>query len=166
MVRAIGMTPWQNCCILAVREASLMGDLAALQQGFPPWKPTPDSAMVAQYRYYDIPLAGVIRQGELEYIFMCIDGHDEQVSLWWFAPIDAEQRKQLETATPEGFDAVLSSMPFHGWSRLALVTENLGIVDYEDVEDSPEGAKRALKALQERVDDLQGDVHRLVLTPH
>jgi hypothetical protein len=134
-----------------------MVDTAMVHEGCPPWKPTPDSVVVAEYRYYDIPLFGVIQQGDRQYMFYCVDGADELLSLWWYAHITDEQRHQLDTAG-ENFEQVSRTMNFEGWGRLALATTNVGIVDYEDFDmDEPDGSKGfevAFGKLQDRIHHL------------
>lgn len=142
-----------------------MADLIELHNRCAPWKPSPDSELVAQYRYYDVPLAGVIRQGDREFIFMCLDGETETISLWWYAHITPEQRAELESLEGAVFDESLRHMPFNGWTRLAFATTNLGVVDYEDVEDLPdgEGFRVALRTLNSRLDQLSEDAKELQL---
>ncbi len=140
-----------------------MSDLIRLELGREPWKPTPDSQVVVQYRYYDMPLAGVLRQGSLEYLFICLDGEDEKTNLWLYASLDREQRAALDAAGAE-INTVLHQMPLHGWSRLALASEARGIVDHQDADGTTEGAQVALGALLDRMDELQSGAHQLQLT--
>ena len=141
-----------------------MSDLVALQLRQPPWKPTPDTEVVAEYQYYDVPLTGVIRQGETEYLFSCLDGHDDTLSLWWFVAITPEQRAQIEGCEHPDYDQLLRTMNFKGWSRLAFATQRLGLVDVEDVEDVPRGGQHALRALKERVSRMGSDAQELELS--
>ncbi len=142
-----------------------MSDLAVIQHGRPPWEPSTDSELVAEYQHYDVPLVGVIRQGDTEYLFVCVDGQDEVVSLWWFTAIGSEQRAQIEQAeSPDEFGRLLEAMPFDGWSRLALATQHTGIVEYVDVEDMAGGADAAHRELLDRVDQLQTGAHELQLS--
>lgn len=144
-----------------------MADLAALQHGQPPWKPTLATETVTEYQYYSMPLCGVIRQDEREFLYMCLDGQDETLSLWWYVPISLEQREAIESSTPNDYDDLLGRMEFHGWTRLAFATPRVGIVDYEDVEDTPDGKAgllAALRAMQARLDRLHNDAQRLELS--
>ncbi len=142
-----------------------MGDLARLMHRQPAWKPTRDSVPVAEYQYHEMPLVGVFRQDGREFLFMCVDGQDEVLSLWWYVAIESEQRAAIESASPE-YDDLVGTMQLHGWSRLAFATTRLGIVDFEDVKDSEEGAEAALHALQARLDELHDDAHGLELVAH
>jgi hypothetical protein len=132
-------------------------DTVSIQEGCPPWKPTPDSVVVTEYRYYDIPLIGVVEQGDRHYLFWCLDGADEPLSLWLYVYITKTQREQLDAAH-EGFDEVFGKLSFEGWGRLALATPNLGIVDYEDFDvdghQGPDGLQGAVRKLKDRLHQL------------
>ncbi len=137
-----------------------MSDLIRLEHGRQPWKPTPDTELVVEYQYYDVPLSGILRQHGIEYLFACLDGENETLSLWLFIAVSPGQREALEQG--EGsFAERLRNLPLPGWGRLALVTERIGIIDFEDSDGTPEGVHTALRALQQRFDDLNSDAHEL-----
>lgn len=142
-----------------------MADVVVIEHGAPPWRPTAETVLVAEYRHYDCPLAGVLSQHGNHYLFVCVDGQDELVSLWWYAAITTEQQQYLEASRPDEFDARLQSINFDVWTRLALATERLGVIDFEDVEGSEGGTERALTALRARTDRLRGEVHDLHFAP-
>lgn len=143
-----------------------MADVVVIQPSSPPWRPTPDTTLVAEYRRSDAPLVGVIEQHGREYLFVCADGADETASLWWYVAISQDQRSELEDASsPADFDERLLHMNFDGWSCLALATESLGILDVETVEDEKDAFDTAFRALTDRFDLLQGEVHELRLSP-
>ncbi len=147
-----------------------MADRIELQLGHVPWRPTPDVELVATYRYYDGPLTGVIRQHGNEYLFSCLDGEADMLSLWWYAAISAEQRARLEALSQADFANALNNENLTGWAVLAFATERLGIVDFEPVEDSadPEMLRtrmlQALDELRRRLQDLSQDAGQLELT--
>lgn len=86
-----------SCC---TEGESLMADRIELQLGHAPWRPTRDVELVATYRYYDGPLTGVIRQHGNEYLFSCLDGEADMLSLRWYAAISVEQRARLDAVSP------------------------------------------------------------------
>jgi hypothetical protein len=138
----------------------MMSDQIRLEVGHQPWKPSPDSQMVVEYQYYDIPLSGILEQDGQQYMFVCLDGADENLSVWWYTLINAEQRQWMESATTaEEFHERLHTTNFEGWSRLALATQRHGIFDYEDVPDEAEGMGEAFKALLDRLDSLKDEAH-------
>lgn len=144
-----------------------MADLVELARGPDPWQPTSDSELVVEYRHYDVPLTGVLGQHDREYLFMCLQGADEDLSLWWYVPITQAQRSRLEALPAEQFDGALRLEVFYGWSRLAFATELLGILDYEDAELSEDpvvaeqNTSAAITALVARLDGLTGQAHEM-----
>lgn len=137
-----------------------MSDLIRLGYGARPWQPSPDAELVAEYQFYDIPLSGILRQGGLEYLFLCLDGAEANVSLWWYTQVTAERRQWLESAPDQQeFNRRLHVTDYEGWSRLAIATERGGIFDYEDVADEGGYLSSALKTLVERVDSVLGEAH-------
>lgn len=147
-----------------------MADRVELRLGQVPWRPTPDAELVATYRYYDGPLTGVVAQHGNEYVFSCLDGVDETLSLWYFAPIRREQRERLEALPGAEFEHAFRDEPIDGCWVLALVHERLGIVAFEAVEDTDDGdvmedhMKAALTALQHRLIEMSQDAEHLEFT--
>lgn len=147
-----------------------MADRIELQHGHMPWRPSLDSELVATYRYYDGPLTGVISQHGNEYVFSCLDGEVETLSLWFFASIDQGQRERLEAMGPDEFQARFAHESWHGCIVLAFATERLGIVDWESVEDSDDAEtqadnlRHAFRVLRRRLDELGDDASHLELT--
>ncbi len=138
-----------------------MADLIELQEGQPPWRPTADSSLEAVYRKYDIPLVGVIGQHGHQFFFMCVDGEDERLSLWFYTLIEPDQRAMIEAMSPGEFDDQLATMDFPSWGRLALATERVGIVDFADVENTPNGPAEALEKLRSNLDHLSQEAQDL-----
>lgn len=147
-----------------------MADRIELREGSAPWRPTPDSEVVAMYRYCDAPLAGVVSQHGNEYLFWCLDGELDTLSLWFFASITADQRERLEATPIEDFYTSYMQEPLRGCITLAFATERLGIVDTEAVEDDDDDAvmaqrlQDALTQLRNRLAELNDDAARLELS--
>lgn len=144
-----------------------MADRIELELGHAPWRPSSDSELITTYRYYDGPLLGVVRQHGNDYIFSCLAGEDETLSLWFYAPITGEQQVRFAAMTSEEFNEAWPHTPLAGNTVLAFATERLGIVDSEAVEDSddPEIAgerlRVAARALRERLHELSEDAAHL-----
>lgn len=140
-----------------------MSDLIRLDHGQPPWKPTAATEMAVEYRYYDVPLVGVLRQDDREYLFQELaHGEDNPLSLWLYALITDSERAHLE-ADPALFNERLKDLHLSGWGRLALATDRLGIVDTEDTEVDRASLQAALGRLVDRLDHLrrQADLLRI-----
>lgn len=136
-----------------------MSDLIRLEHRAAPWQPSVDARLVKQYRYYDVPICGVIAQGGREYIFQCASRLDDSPTIWWYADISAEQRRALEDGPAESFDQRLRGLSIEGWGRLAFATEHLGIVDFEDLELTRKGLQESMDKLLGRLDDLNRHAH-------
>lgn len=145
-----------------------MSDLIRLDHGEPPWRPTPDAEVVKQYRYYDIPLCGVVRQGACEYVFEQIDEGEDDVgwpSLWLYFPVTAPERAYLEESS-ETFAERFSTLRLHGWGCLALATDRLGIVDVEDSELTREAITQAVAKMSERLGQMSERVKQMNMLTH
>lgn len=147
-----------------------MADRIELHEGSAPWRPSPDAELLATYRYYDCPLVGVVAQHGNEYLFACLDGETEILSLWLYATLRADQRAQLEHTPAEEFTQTLHHLALDGCAMLAFATEGLGIVDSEPVEDDPDPAvvgermRAALHNLRQRLSELSEDASHLEVT--
>lgn len=98
-----------------------------------PWRPSPTSTLEATYDYYEIPLCGVVRQGDREFLFICTDGQMGPVHYWLHAPLSAEERRSLEaTSTPQEFDARIDRFDFTA-ATLSVATDTEGILDWRAI---------------------------------
>jgi hypothetical protein len=105
-----------------------VADQIQVVSGAPPWQPTPDSEVVAEYAYHDFPTVGVVRQHGIDYLFRCIAGADEDVSAWFYVLISGDERELLESApTPEDFERLLEQIPMHHPAVFALAADGVGI---------------------------------------
>ncbi len=136
-----------------------MSDLIHVEHGAAPWQASHDARLIKQYRYYDVPFTGVIEQDGRQYLFHCASRPDEDLTLWWYADITADERRHLEDGPAEEFDARFRDLHLRGWCRIAFATERLGIVDFTDAELTPEGVAEAMERLQGRLDALGRDAH-------
>ncbi|MBW3638245.1 MAG: hypothetical protein KY451_00085 [Actinobacteria bacterium] len=140
-----------------------MSDLIHVEHGAAPWQASHDARVIKQYRYYDVPLSGVIEQNGCQYLFKCASRPDEVLTLWWYTDITPDERRMIEDGPAEEFNTRFRKLDLHGWCRIAFATERLGIVDYEDAELTPEGLAEALGKLQDRLDELGRDAHGLTV---
>lgn len=139
-----------------------MSDSIVLHVGGLPWQPTPDSRLSKEYRHYDMPLVGVVAQHNREFLFMCLDGHADDVNLWWYVHLSDGQRDLLDRADQAEFERLLHSMEFEGPSVIALAVERRGIVDFEEAGgDDTESLRSAMASLIGRLDHMQASAHEL-----
>jgi hypothetical protein len=70
----------------------------SVQVGLDPWEPALETKMVEVYSKYEVPLTGVVCQSERFYIFRCIRGELEELSLWAYAPVTESEVELLKDA--------------------------------------------------------------------
>ncbi|WP_432957674.1 hypothetical protein [Micromonospora haikouensis] len=105
-----------------------MGDHLQVATGMPPWRPSADSSLVAEYSYFDFPTSGVIEQHGAEFVFRCFAGADEDVSFWMYTLIQTSERHLLESApSPQDFERILDEIKFHRPVTVAVAIEGIGI---------------------------------------
>jgi hypothetical protein len=133
-----------------------VADQIQVLPGAPPWQPTPDSEVIAEYAYHDFPTVGVVRQHGIDYLFRCIAGADERVSAWFYVLVRRDERELLESApTPEDFERLLQQIPLHHPAVFALAVEGVGIVAKQATDWYDESSARAaLTRLVEQVQEL------------
>jgi hypothetical protein len=74
-----------------------MSDLITLVTGQRPWQPTPDAEEFARLDEYNIPLAGLLRQGGDAYLYVCAAGEEEDANVWLYTRLENEEAEELAT---------------------------------------------------------------------
>lgn len=136
-----------------------MSDLIRLEHGTAPWRASKDATLVKQYRYYDVPLMGVLEQDGHEFLFSNLTRPDETLTVWWYVSVTPAEREVLEEGDPVTFNERFRTLPVVGWATVAFATEQLGIVDFEEVEPGREGLRGALDKMTARLDKLSQFAH-------
>jgi hypothetical protein len=124
-----------------------------LQRGAPPWEGNAFSAaLVETYSFYEIPLVGIIRQGDREYLFRCLAGELEPMSWWAYVAVSSEERTALEsTASVEAFDEMVDGLMTRP-GAVAVALEDFGIVGWMD-EDKWDDPQKHIAPLLDAVDE-------------
>lgn len=104
----------------------MMSDLISIQQGGLPWRPAEESELLDTLHYYDMPLAGVIRQVGILYFFWAVAGQVEEWTLWAYAWISDEEREAILRA--EDYKTVLDAATGQRPLVIAVSQEGRGIV--------------------------------------
>jgi hypothetical protein len=141
-----------------------MADVLQVQHGAAPWRPAQDAEAVTEFEYYDVPLSGVVRQHNVDYLFLCAEGATESVSLWLYLHVTDSERDLLAGAeTPEEFDGMVDAMELDRPAVLAVAGEGRGILAYRVIPAADEGSvKQALRELAEELERLAGETKLLV----
>lgn len=64
--------------------------------GSPPWAPAADAKVVEEYDRHDFPLAGVLEQDGVRYLFSCLAGEMDRASVWAYVPITPAEERTIE----------------------------------------------------------------------
>jgi hypothetical protein len=141
-----------------------MTDFIRLQHGAPPWEGSGASRLVETYDFYDIPLAGVIEQDGVRYLFRCLFGHVERMNIWRYTLVEPAQLAELEaTETPKDFDHTLFRLQRWTPGMLAVSIDGYGIVGATEVEDWDNlevHFRQVLNAANEFIEQLRSEVGR------
>lgn len=135
-----------------------MSEQIAIEQGREPWSPSTDAQLVTTLHFYDMPLAGVIRQGGATHLFRCIEGHVDLNNLWAYTPVSEAEVAELEAAGADELDGAIDRVVEGRPVVVALGREGDGILVSALIRD-PGGhatllhaAREALRALTAEVD--------------
>ncbi len=118
-----------------------MSDVIQVRVGAAPWLPANSVEAVAEYQYYEFPLSGVVRQVGVEYLFMCVAGHDAPLNFWLYWRIPSDARHHLESSsTSAEFRQRLRDLPMAGMAVLAVASDSDGILGWQDFNQDVDGA--------------------------
>jgi hypothetical protein len=133
-----------------------MADVLHVVKGSPPWLPSPETELVAEYNYYDVPLSGVVRQHGVDFFFQCLDDTADAVSFWMYVHATEVERERLESASsPDEFDGFVGQIDIDRPVVLALAIERLGILSWRVLPaHDDEAVKRELGELVSELDSL------------
>jgi hypothetical protein len=96
-----------------MRDCGAMNDRVRIQAGAHPWQPSPESELVATYHQYDKPLVGLLRQNGSLFLFRCVEGHADDVSLWVYSAVSEEDVSTIDAVDDidAELDRLLSGVP-------------------------------------------------------
>jgi hypothetical protein len=125
-------------------------DLLHPQKGARPWLPADDVRAGEELARYDIPLVGLIEQGDATFVYSCLIGEVESVNLWAYAHLDSSEVAALRSASEADFDGVveqvLSNRPL-----VVAIASNLQLEDWDKID---VGANGPLVAAREFLDHM------------
>jgi hypothetical protein len=102
-----------------------MSDHVELEHHHSPWQPTPESKAIREYHRYDAPLLGVLTQHGVPYLFWCLHGVVERVSIWAYVTLTDREVWALDEAEPAGTHACGDTLGtcIRAWDRQASCLE-------------------------------------------
>lgn len=135
-----------------------MAERILVQPGCDPWAPRGLLTHLSEiYNQYDVPTVGIVSQNAVQYLFRCLWGADNRISIWGYTVVGEVERDKIHASEPEEFDDVARSIGDSHPGVLALAVEGFGIVaavDVDDWSDLDEAHEILLTALDGFVDRL------------
>jgi hypothetical protein len=142
-----------------------MAKRIAIEQGRHPWLPSEDAEVVETLHHYDMPLIGVIRQGDTLHLFRCIEGHVDSTQVWAYTRLTPEELETLRAASPGDLDAAIDTAVSGKPTVLALADDQRGLTVsalLADVGGYPSPLHAARAALGEALDEVNAKLGRSV----
>ena len=145
-----------------------MSDQLRPQQGARPWLPADDVASRLLLNEYNIPLAGLIEQDGVIYLYVCLLGELEDVNLWAYALLDDVEIDRLKSLTGDGLNEAVSRALTHRTLVMSIASHH-ELVDWipirVDAEEPLTIVKYFLKEMQRRQDIIRMEVADLERQP-
>jgi hypothetical protein len=118
-----------------------MSDLIEISLEARPWQPTPSTDSIVVLDEYNIPLAGIVRQGGVPYLYVCAAGEEAEANVWLYALLESEEIERLETARGNELVRRMAEC-VQGRTITVALAESWQLVDWDhfDVEDEKPGA--------------------------
>ncbi|MGH9038965.1 MAG: hypothetical protein ACRDZ3_01910 [Acidimicrobiia bacterium] len=142
-----------------------MAERIAIEQGRHPWLPSEDAEVVETLHHYDLPLIGVIRQGDTLHLFRCIEGHVDSTQVWAYTRITPEELETLQALGPGELDAAIDTVVSGKPTVLALADDQRGLTIsalLEDVSGYPTPLHAARAVLGEALGEVDAKLGRSV----
>lgn len=114
-----------------------MSDPIKIERWARPWAPADDAELVETLDYQDMPLAGIVRQGDASYLFTCLAGELLSSHVWAYRPLTSTDRDRLAAAdSPEGLSRIADEILSGGPLVIAVATDDDGILGSTEVDSS------------------------------
>jgi hypothetical protein len=78
-----------------------------LRLGAKPWQAADTARPGRVLNYYDVPLAGILRQHRAYFLFECLDGEASEANLWAYVPISRASARKIVRLTGERLTAAM-----------------------------------------------------------
>ena len=136
-----------------------MSDVIRVANGAAPWQPTTTSTIVETFNFYDQPLQGIIEQDGCLYLFDCLYGHVDGLSLWLYSLVQqSEAVALLASESDEDFERIRSEIHSSEPGLLAIAVDDYGIIVSGTVENVPSDMSPMVSQL---VSEYRSTVQRL-----
>jgi hypothetical protein len=145
-----------------------MSDQLRPQQGARPWLPAYDVTSQLLLNEYNIPLAGLIDQDGVTYLYVCLMGELEDVNIWAYALVDDAEICLLTSLTGDDLAAAISGALTCRTLVIAIAADH-ELVDWipvrVDAVEPLEIARSFVKQMRRRWDTIRMEVEDLERQP-
>jgi hypothetical protein len=153
---------------MSSREGPTMSDQLHPQQGARPWLPAYDVTSRLLLNEYNIPLAGLIDQDGVTYLYVCLMGELEDVNIWAYALVDDAEIGLLTSLTGDALAAAISGALTCRTLVIAIAADH-ELVDWIPVRVDAVGpleiARSFVKQMRRRWDMIRMEVEDLERQP-
>lgn len=106
-----------------------MSDAVHIEQGAYPWLPTRETVPGVILHRFTIPLAGLITQDGVQFLYWCVTGHAASENAWAYAQVDTSEVQKLEAADSATFDEILHDVVGEKACTFAVASDDKGIIE-------------------------------------
>jgi len=145
-----------------------MSDLLLPEQGARPWLPASNVTALTTLNQYDIPLSGLIQQGETVFLYTCLLGELEDQNVWAYSRLSEAEVEGLNSLLDDELAAATDDALADRMLVVAVASDHQ-LVAWLPIDAGIEGplalAKRFLGHMAARLRETQRDVETLESQP-
>jgi hypothetical protein len=141
-----------------------MSDLLLPQQGARPWVPAENVKVGEVLNRYNIPLTGLVEQGESTYLYVCLFGEIEPLNIWAYSHVAGQELARLNTLVGAELSDAIDQALMDRMLVVALASDHR-LIDWVTLDAGAEGsigiARRFLNSMHARMEATRKDVEGL-----
>lgn len=141
-----------------------MSDLLQIELGTPPWAPAADIEERVRLDEYNIPLAGIIEQHGVPFLYVCAAGEESDANAWLYAHLNSEDIERLQNARGRSLLSAMAECLKHRMIVAALASDfRIKSTERFDIQDETPGSivRRFVRLEQARLVRTQGQLAAL-----
>lgn len=124
-----------------------------LRLGAHPWRPADSARPGKVLNHYDIPLAGILKQHGNYFLFECLEGETQDVSLWAYVPIGRGTARKLRHLSDDRLVTAMHAAYLQQSITVAVaVSGRIELGECLEVRAAETSRAEALKAVKRKVD--------------
>jgi hypothetical protein len=143
-----------------------MSDYIHIDKGALPWQPSADAAEIEVLHDFTIPLAGILQQHGVSYVFWCVVGHSGPENAWAYAHVDdAGLLEALRQSDHESFDDALRVAVKDRTCAFAIASDEKGVIEWVTLDppaDFDTAYKRGMEDLATKVNETMAEMQTML----